>query len=429
VPIENYKRRADIIEKRLLSSPEISEHNKRILQRFLISYDVSDARRLIFLDKIQKILRAFPKIEDALKQRDEINTHFAELRRQYKTSTYVTYLKVSKRFLRWLNDGEDITSMRDLRTRGLKAESKRDLQPEDMVTWEEGLRMSDASCSIQLSAIMQTQLDGGFRPSEFVDLSYGDISRHTGLSVAQVRDIPGHKTGARSVVLQRCVPALFKWLDAHPTKNPQDPLWIAEKKIRSNSDGSACVEVYSYPAMRKRVRELARRCGIRKPMDFYNLRHSSCVLDKKDNLPVDLAAERHGHSVKHFVETYGRLSVDDVMQRFQSHYGLENHTVKNPAVPETCIVCKASNTPGCEHCASCGAPMNTTGAYNVLIQKQNEAAQMQTKFGQMKEELEKSHQREALFREQQLDMLRQMQEIKATFLQQRTQAGGSMIKN
>ena len=46
-------------------------------------------------------------------------------------------------------------------------------------------------------------------------------------------------------------------------------------------------------------------------------------MDKKDNLPLDNAAERHGHSVKFFVEVYGRLSVEDTLDRFRLHYGLQ----------------------------------------------------------------------------------------------------------
>ena len=81
-----------------------------------------------------------------------------------------------------------------------------------------------------------------------------------------------------------------------------------------------------------------------------------------DNLPVDLAAERHGHSVKHFTGTYGRLSVKDVMRRFHSHYGTENAEPEQKLSHQTCPVCQALNDNRQDWCSSCGTPLNTAGA-------------------------------------------------------------------
>jgi len=75
---------------------------------------------------------------------------------------------------------------------------------------------------------------------------------------------------------------LLKWLDAHPTRRPGDPLWISEGSIKQDATGRLQVIRYSYPAIAKRIRVAGRKAGIGKPLDFYNLRHSSCVLDKMD---------------------------------------------------------------------------------------------------------------------------------------------------
>ena len=56
-----------------------------------------------------------------------------------------------------------------------KIKQKRKLNPEDMVTWEDGEKLINSTNSMQLKAVLATQLDGGFRPSEFIDLKYGDI--------------------------------------------------------------------------------------------------------------------------------------------------------------------------------------------------------------------------------------------------------------
>ena len=413
MPIADYKQRAQRAEKQLMDNPEIPEQNKRILQRFLTAYDVSDARKNIFLNKVMPLLAEFNPIESALTDRDRINELFARLRRRYRPATYATYVNVIRRFLSWLGDGGRPASMRDIKP-GKASSKKRDLEPEDMLTWEDGLRISDVLCNIQLQAAVQSQLDCGFRPSEFIDLNYGDVEVSTGLAVFHIR---GGKTGSRSVVAHRCVPSLLKWLDAHPTRRPGDPLWISEGSIKKDATGRLQVVRYSYPAIAKRIRVAGRKAGIGKPLDFYNLRHSSCVLDKMDNLPVDLAAERHGHGVKHFVGTYGRLSVQDVMRRFHSHYGTGEKEDAKPMIEhQTCPVCKRLNEQAKDWCSSCGTPLNATGARERAVQSgllgQAGKIPAQEEMAQMKAELAAAREREDVYRKEQLLLLQQMQEIR-----------------
>ena len=412
MPIANYKQRARKAEEYILNDPGIPEQSIKILRRFLMAYDVSDARKAIFLQKIRPLLKEFKPIESALIDRDHINAFFADLRHRYSPATYATYINVIKRFVTWLNDGVRPNSLLDLR-QVLASKAKRDLRPEDMLTWDDGLLLSDAMCNIQLAAAVQVQLDCGFRPSEFIDLNVQDVEVHTGLAVFHVRD---GKTGSRSVVAHRCVPALLKWLDAHPTRRSGDPLWIFEDSIRKDGNRLS-VRRYAYPAIAKRIRVAGRRIGMDKPLDFYNLRHSSCVLDKMDNLPVDLAAERHGHSVKHFVGTYGRLSVQDVMRRFQSHYGAAEVEPVKLMEHQTCPVCKALNSGRQDWCAACGTPLNTKGAMETA-QKQgflSSKGQDSTRdeLAQMKAELAASREREKVFREEQMLLLQQVQQIRS----------------
>ncbi len=83
MPIIDYKERAFKAEKKLMNSPDIPEQTKRVLQRFMIAYDVSHARKGIFLTKIRPLLTEFNPIESAVTDRDRINELFAKLRRHY----------------------------------------------------------------------------------------------------------------------------------------------------------------------------------------------------------------------------------------------------------------------------------------------------------------------------------------------------------
>ncbi len=395
-----------------MNSPDIPEQTKLILRRFLIQYDVSDARKTIFMNKVRPLLVEFDPIESALTDRDEMNELFARLRQHYSPATYATFVGVIRRFLSWLGDGDRPVSMRDVK-RGTSGSNKRDLEPEDMLTWEDGQLICDVLCNIQLQAAVQSQLDCGFRPSEFIDLKYCDIEVNTGLAVFHIR---GGKTGSRNVVSHRCVPSLLKWLDAHPTKRPGDPLWVSERSIKDTASGKLSIKPYNYPALAKRIRVAGRKAGIIKPLDFYNLRHSSCVLDKLDNLPMDLAAERHGHSVKHFVGTYGRLSVQDVMRRFHSHYGTGEEKEVQLIEHQTCPACQRPNDHTKDWCSSCGTPLNARGSPESATKNTLSATMgitaTQDELSLVKAELAAAREREEVFRKEQLFLLQQMSEIR-----------------
>jgi hypothetical protein len=233
----------------------------------------------------------------------------------------------------------------------------RSLDPSDMLSWEEGMKLSDSSPSIQLKAIILTQLDAGFRPSEFVDLNYGDVSVLDKVVVFHVRN---GKTGGRDVVAYRSAPHFLRWYHSHPTKKTDDPLWVQEYGHPSRVNEYKAKR-YAYPAIRKRISSLAFRCEIKKPLDFYNLRHSSCALDKIDNLPVELAADRHGHSVKYFTSVYGRLSTQDVIKRFKLHYGerVETELIKGNV---NCGFCQYPNSCDEKACLRCSGSLNAKDA-------------------------------------------------------------------
>ena len=321
--IVDYAARGERLLARLLEDQEISESNKEVLLKFLKTYDVSEARRTIFLERIGALLRFAPDAREVVNDYEQMSELFLGLRQRYSAASYGLYLSVSKRFASWLNDGVLPRSLQRIKRPSL-AKCRRDLSPRDMWTWQEGERAARIESSIQLRAMFLVQLDGGFRPSELLNLRYGDVEPRGKMASIYVRE---GKTGPRNVIMYRSANALIQWLESHPTRDKNDPLWVLERvdlsPRKNNEQTGSQLRAYSYSAARKQFRRMCIRARIDKKVDFYLLRHSSCVLDKKQNLPLDMAAERHGHSVKFFVEVYGRLSMEDTLERFERHYGIQ----------------------------------------------------------------------------------------------------------
>ena len=374
MPIINYERLANRNREKLFNSENISQKNKNILLKFLEVYNVSPATKAKFYDHIRFLLEKIDLQKD-LKNRDKINRIFSEIRLEAAPGYLGCLIEVSKRLARWLNDGELPKGFKDLKTISEK-QKKRDLSHEDMWTWEDGKNVANFSTSIQIKAAILTQLDAGLRPSEFVDLNYGDVIVKKDIIILQIRK---GKTGARPVPCQRCVPYLLRWYSQHPTKKENDPLWITEFKdkshIKDEPQQQYKIRRYNYAALLKRIRTLAEKVGLKKPCDFYNFRHSSCVLDKLDNLPLDVAASRHGHSTEYFTNIYGRLDLNDLANRMRKHYGSKEE-IRKPEKSVICERCDMANELDATICSKCTSPLSLKVALEMEKEKDAQMKQM-----------------------------------------------------
>ncbi|MBI2138316.1 site-specific integrase [Candidatus Woesearchaeota archaeon] len=360
MPIHNYPARAESEEYLLFSDRSISDKNKNAVKRFLEAYNVSPARKTIFLGKIRKPLTLLKDIEKDMHERGKINQAFKSLRDSLSPSYYDTISNVTNRLVRWLNNGEKpkgFTDIKGVPNRYLV----RKLNPSDMITWEDGEMLIAMEKSIQMKAVIATQLDGGFRPSEFIDLCYGDIEFKTEFIIASIR---AGKTGPRPVPVWRCVPYLSRWLEHHPSKRRDDPLWVHER----SQDGA--VIPLKYDTIRQRIRRLGTSANFKKPLDFYNLRHSACTISKMDNVPEEIAAAKFGHSIDHYSNTYGRLNTEDTLNRLRKHFRLNEET---PAIEinQKCRRCSFINIPKSERCEKCGSPLSLAKALQFEEENKN----------------------------------------------------------
>lgn len=376
--IIDYKLKSEQSKTNLLNDKNISEKNKEYIKSFLDSYDVSYARSNIFCKHIVFLLRESQDIKSEMNSREKINRIFKNIRENGSQGYYETIKAVSLRFIRWLNEGEKPKGFIDIKNS--KKGQKRQLKPSDMLTWEDAEKMLEFTNSVQLKAVIMTQLDGGFRPSEFIDINYGDVVKKDNVYVVYVQK---GKTGSREVILFKCVPYLEKWLKFHPTKIDGDPLWCMEDSAKSNKKKPGLK--YSYPALVKQVRKIGKLANIQKPLDFYNLRHSSCTISKKENVNVELASKKYGHSVKYYVETYGRLTTEEDIERFKKHYKSISKKTENDFIPKQCHICKTINPVNSDFCIKCKNPLT----YEKAMESVNELEDVKKQNYNLVKELQK----------------------------------------
>jgi integrase len=380
MPIKDYKKLAENYHKKLMNDPDILQVDKDNLQKYLDAIDIKPGTLSKKLSHYRVLFKTMPDIIGHMMDRDYVNQKMKLMREKYKPNFLQTQINVGRSMVRWWNDGDTPKGWKDVKSVP-REKQKRDLRPEDMLTWEDGKMLADATNSIQIKAIIMVQLDGGFRPSEFVDIKFKDVKIKKTFAIIH---IPRPKTGKpRDVILFKSVPYLQKWLNNHPKPKGDSPLWVTEYVDLNKRKSDAKVKQYEYPAIVKRLKYIKEKTGFKKPLDFYNMRHSACYLSKMDNITPDLAARKFGHSVKYYSETYARLSADDDIKRFESSYNLvAEEEKKQENKPIECIKCHTINEPGSEICEQCqnpltmGKALERTQELEDIKAKQEEQAKM-----------------------------------------------------
>lgn len=366
MPIRDYK--ADSIQayESLLSDSKISDKNKEAVKRFDTIYQtkVKPATRAKFYRHLKFFLYQTTDVEKSMHEPDTINSIFARIHAKTSPGYYATIINTTNRFVKWLNDDIKPRGFKDIKSPS-KASQKRNLVKADMWDWEDGLEVIKSTMSTQFKAMIMTQLNLGARPSEFIDLNFGDIEPKGEMLIVHIR---GGKTGSREAILYYGAPYLSRWLNEHPTKNPKHPLWVTENaknSFRKNPDGDFkrasddAILRYQYKTLLKRLQYLAVKAGIKKPTDFYTLRHSCARLLRLWGVPIEECAKQLGHSVKEFTETYGRLDTTDRERRHAEAYGIVTEDEETrPDKPVPCPKCSETNKPGSEYCARCGATIS-----------------------------------------------------------------------
>lgn len=357
---------------------KVSKINRKYVKDFLKSYNVENTTLAKFYDFIRYFLHETKDAKKSLASRDETVQIFNRLHERLGVNGYATTVSVTKRFARWLFDDEmpktlnSIKQLTDKEKRKLRRVNNGNYQT---ITWEEGLKISEATNSIQLKAMLMTELDGGLRPSEFFSLRYGDVKRDEKFIILQLSETKTSEP--RNVIIYRAAPYLSRWLELHPLKNDKSPLWLMENKVKSsryrkNKESWS----YDYDSARKLLAKIAKEAGVNKPLYFYNLRHSAIALSKQENMNPDLAAEKFGHSIKFYTETYGRLTEKQQINRYKAHFGEPMDNVSDTKKPKECPMCGCINEPEKTHCEKCNSALSLTVAINADKKKGEELSEL-----------------------------------------------------
>ena len=289
-------------------------------------------------------------------KKKDIEEFFTWLNSQnYSPQTVQGVIVVLKRLYQWLRaKPEEYEEWRRNHTyppevSWLKETHKlNEMETKTTLTEDEVKALIQASNDPMLRAFISLEDEIGARPSEILNLRIGDIVKDGNDVIVNIRQ---GKTGYRSIPIIKSVSLLFQWLEIHPLKDANAPLWI--NKSNNNRFGK-----WSYLALNKTIKALAEKAGIKKDVSIYTFRHTSATRDAKLGFTEAQLCLKYGWKIGSRVPAvYLHLSAKDLRDVVRNIYGGKPLEPPKPQTIE-CPKCHALNHPSQYYCSNCGAPLN-----------------------------------------------------------------------
>jgi integrase len=290
--------------------------------------------------------------------------------KKWSARTVDTVLFTVKSFFRWLN--VDVSWIRRKR--------KYELQklPEDLLTEDDVLMLIRTADHIRDKALISVLYESGMRAGELLNMSIKDIVFDDLGAIARVSG----KTGDRRIRLVFSASYLRNWIDKHPLRNNRDAsMWVG-----IGNRGKR--EPLQYKQLSERLRGLAIKCKIKKPVNPHHFRHSRASFLAKflteSQLKVFFGWTQGSGMAQVYVHLSGR-DVDDAL--LSKVFGLKKlEEAGRPKLVHTfCLRCKEPNSPEHSVCQRCSFPLEAKAveAYETSIK--NSASQMVDLMKQVKE--------------------------------------------
>jgi len=206
----------------------------------------------------------------------------------------------------------------------------------DILLPEDVQKMVEVAESGMMKCVVTFLFESGMRVGAALSLDYSSVQIKNGEAIVIVPHET--KTGQRTVYLYLSVPLLTQWMNEHPTKNPEDPLFISERSIKSGK-----IQPLTYPNLRKQLKMIGRRAGINKRIYPHLFRHSIASYHMASGLPHKLMCRQFGWSENsNMPNYYSKISDTQLKAGLRQSLGLPLTEAEQPI-----NALKNKNCPAC----------------------------------------------------------------------------------
>ena len=382
INVYNFEKRKKRIKEILDTLPP---KNKNDIERFcmnLLTEGKSEATYYKYLERLPQIAFLLNK-EFKEVVREDLERLFEKLitENSYAKNTIGTYKIMTRRFFQWLygckkNHYPEVVEWIEANVHHQKL-----IRPEDLLSGEDIQKMIAAAFNPRDKAFIAVLAESGCRISEILTLRIKSINFD---SYGAVFVVSG-KTGERIVRVINAVPYINAWLKNHPEGNDGEaPLWtvLGNSKYlakEGNLEGYKHEWRYNlcYSAAASVLKKVAKRAGIKKPVNPHNFRHSRATSLAVAGLNPALMNEVMGWSQRSTMSsTYLHISRQQTESILLSKvYGLKiDESDSKPgmqALPLVCINCGTKNYHDAKYCSLCNQRIGVMSKEDIEAESTN----------------------------------------------------------
>ena len=337
----------------------------------------------IRLNRMSQMLNK--KFEDATVQ-DIEDLIFKIDQRTKADNTKNKFRQSLKQFFRWMKGyapGENPPEVKWIRRKKLPIVT---VTREDLISFEDCLKISEHASNIRDKALFQCLLDSGCRIGEILTANIGEVEFNDSGAIIYSEG----KTGNEPCILTWSARILAMWLNNHPYRNDRAaPLWPLL--------GVARQQQLSYAAVRKNFADCVKRTGFEKRVWPHLLRHVSATEDSDKGMPDSYRRYKHHWTPNsRMPQVYEHLS-KSVISKIQNEtwkrvVGVsKNENTENTKPVELlkkCRRCDYENPRDSMYCNRCGFSLNVIQATGDVILKSkiellNKLMEDPEKFGKL----------------------------------------------
>uniref|UniRef100_A0A6M3Y1X5 Putative site-specific tyrosine recombinase n=1 Tax=viral metagenome TaxID=1070528 RepID=A0A6M3Y1X5_9ZZZZ len=252
-----------------------------------------------------------------------------------------------RKFFKWLYKSKDFPEIVEWIT--LQKNRKRKL-PDDILTPGEIKMMIDAAgYNLRDRALISVLYESGCRLGEIAGVKLKDVtSDQYGIVI-----IVHGKTGDRRIRLIDSVPDLTQWMNVHPNRDGDKPLFVHERNAEKPLEEKG---IYLT------VRKLAKKAGITKRVHPHLFRHTRSTHLAKDFTDSELKIMQGWTPGSRMTEIYVHLSGADIDNKRLEKAGLltrdEARKEDDSLKARVCPRCRTINPSTARFCPKCGMALD-----------------------------------------------------------------------
>lgn len=344
-----------LVETRILSlrkKDKLSKRNKEFVLEF-VRYATTEGvgeRRIVkyfgLLKNIDKWLgKDFDKAtkEDIERIVGIVNTS------NYQEWTKWSYRVIIKKFWKWL-EGEDDEYPKKVKWIKARQGHPNITVPEDLITREDLKILIESSTSDRDRCIIALLYESGVRIEELLNLKIKDVDFQSD-PVKIFVDARKTKT-KRKIPIVESVPYITRWLNSHPDRKPESPLFVNCGKHRGKK-----LDRRSVYAFMRRLKEKLNNGKKMYPHLFRHSRATELANHLTEAQMNSFFGWRHGSRMP---SVYVHLSGRDIDNAILNIYGKrkKEENIPERLKTEICPRCGQSNLSTDTFCLRCGLPLD-----------------------------------------------------------------------